>query len=337
MSATAAPIQYKNDSVAMPPKETYPKEAIRYVACLVDFIIASDKIQLASVGARSGGLRVGASDTEGCPTMFRTDYMIRRGCFTPLEPTAVVARSDERTIDNKWVGQRQALPGNDMMLLGDDSYREMGVVELTSLRKEPWGTNKAMDLNRHFFPEIDEWLSGVKAFPTLLAEYEEIVRNAQIATEEHQILQQELLNSARIGRQYMLNQIQANRARIEATKAIDMAGFTIGWQPRTRLFAEQLGITLENENEIKAVQTTVTNTESPEMISLKERELALKERELALLERQEQRATGENTPTAETIVPDAELCAAIKANGEQCTKVAVKDGRCQVPAHQLNG
>lgn len=328
MSLAVAPITYQNEAVAMPPKESYPKEAVRYVACLGDFIVPQDKIQLASVGARSGGLRVGASDTEGCPTMFRTDFMIRRGCFTPLEPTAIATRTDERNIDGKSIGQRQALPGDDMSLLSDDSHREMGIVEITPLRGEVWGTQKAINLNRHFFPDLDAWLNGTKQFPTLLKDYEEIVSTAVTDTDELYTIQQELLNGARVFRQYAQNQIDHNRARIEATKAIDMAGFTVGWQPRTRLFAEQLGVTLEDEREIKS--STVTTTDSEEMLDLRKKEIALKERELTLKEIE----LGVNQPVVvapepiEIITPVATVCGRPTAKGDCQRELKAGEDAC---------
>jgi hypothetical protein len=357
MSVATAPIEYKDVGRAMPPTETFPKEATRYVACLGDFITPSDKIQLASLGSRSGGLRLGASDTEGCPTMFRTDYIIRRGCFTPLEKTVITARTDERNINHKPIGEKQALPGNDIALIQDDGYREQGVVEITALRDKEWVTGAAMELNQHFFPDLVSWLKGDKPFPVLLEDYEAFINNARIDEDAHATTQQELLTAARMFRSYGLGQIATNRARIEATKSIDMAGFTIRWSDRTRLFAAQLGVTLEDEREMK--NTTVTNTDSVEMIDLKKRELELKERELALKERElgiaptqephatrtyevaETPATTDDVALAEALapvvdeIPLEERCTAVKADGEQCTKRAIKDGRCQVPAHQM--
>jgi len=333
MARPEAPIEYKNQGVTLEQPDKVAKELVRYVANLGDFIAPSDKVQLVSIGSRSGGLRIGHSDTEGAPTMWRTDYMIRRAAFTPLEPTVIVAGSGEMTRDHKPVGQRQAFPGDDAMLLTDDSFREMGVVELTALRGVLWAEEKAQELNRFFFPDFDLWMSGSVSFPKYLKVYEELIRKAECVTAEQFTTRTELLESARLFRAYALGQIQRNRARIEATKAIDMAGFTIGWSERTRLFAEQLEIPLESESDIKVVPMMQTaSTDSQEMIELKKRELALKERELDLLEKRDNR---ENPVVEEPVLelpvlsPSEEQCTAIKKDGEQCTKKAVNGTRCQ--------
>jgi len=334
MARPEAPIEYKNQGVTLEQPDKVAKELVRYVANLGDFIAPSDKVQLVSIGSRSGGLRIGHSATEGCPTMWRTDYMIRRAAFTPLEPTVITANADEMTRDHKWVGQRQVFPGDDATLLTDDSFREMGVVELSALRGVLWAEEKAQELNRFFFPDFDLWMSGVEAFPKYLRVYEELINSAPCMTAEQFTTQAELRESCRVFRAYANGQIQRNRARIEATKAIDMAGFTIGWSERTILFAEQLEITLEKESEIKVVPMAQTvSGESQEMIELKKRELALKERELDLLEKKDHR---ENPVVIEEPVlelpvlsPSEETCTAIKKDGEQCTKKAVNGTRCQ--------
>ena len=330
MAVAADRIEYLEREAFIPPPPDISPDAVRYVAGLGDFIEPRDKSQLRNIGARSGGLRIGDSDTEGAPTLWRTKYIIRRGAFTPLETTSVLAKGDEYTSDllkPKPITERMRYPAADILLLQDDEHLNQGIVEISALRGRPWADGSAKALNRHFFPKFADWLNG-EDFPKYLRIYEEMVREARIETDDHATTQTELLESARKFRVYALNQIEVNRARIQATRNVDMGGFSISWTGRARLFAEQLEIQLENEKDVAPAPQERADPqvldEQKRANDLKERELVLKERELAVLE-------GRAAPVVETV----ETCSAVTGKGERCQHTAVKDGRCGLPAHRL--
>jgi len=242
------------------------RDATRWVFSAGDFIEPLHKIQLKSLGVRSGGLRLGHSDTEGCPSMWRTNYVIRRGLFTPLETTATTVRATDappkagdmpRYIDNSVSIRgaaaqpvRSIYPADDLATLTSDSYREMGIVEIPVLAGVEWDAGVAQTLNKRFFPELDRWLSGEADFPTKLADYEDLIKALNPESETEMVAQEQMLESARQFRSYALNVIEYNRSRIEATRSIDMGGYSFHWSNRAKLFADQLGIALENERDI---------------------------------------------------------------------------------------
>lgn len=336
MAVAAEQITYKDQAAKLPPKPDVAIDTPRYVACLGDFIEAIDKVQLRSIGARSGGLRIGSSDTEGCPTMWRTDYLIRRGAFTPLEMTVIPAKDDEKIHGDKPkpVGERVKYPGSDITFVTDDEFRKQGVVEITALRGVLWASETPKALNLHFFPDLGLWLRGEKEFPKYLRIYEEMVRAAQIETDAHVTTQSELLESARAFRAYGLTQIEFNRQRILSTRNVDMGGFAISWSGRARLFAEQLEVKLEDENEI-APPTSSSPTDERHVAALEEANV-LKREELDILRG---KAHPSPVPPVEAapqpIVVSSTQCSATTNSGEQCQRTAVKDGRCALPAHRI--
>lgn len=279
----AAPIRYSERATQMPVDQDKVRlEANRYVFCLGDFLEPHDKRLV--VGGWAGGVWIGASEDNGAPTMWRTNHVINKAVFTPLEPIAIQPKADYRDRDGKQVLQREVLPGNDIVFVADESHREMGIVELTKLADKPF--SYAQEVNRKFFPDLKKWLAGETPIPTLLNDYRGIVSQVKAVTEEDIVTKSEILESARLFEVYAKDQIERNRQAIERSRKTDMGGFTIGWHQRTRLFARQIGITLEDDN----VYTQVTSggeavdPNKERELKLQEEANELKRRELELLE-----------------------------------------------------
>lgn len=290
-AAVNPPVKY-NESARQIPKDDgkVRLEATRYVFNLGDFIEPGDKRQLRTVGGWTGGLRVGPSQTEGAPTMWRSNYIINRACFTPLETVATTAGSDvnpkdlpsARTIGTDDLGApiivREVLPGNDILMLQDDTFREMGVVEITELSDKPFNLGESVKLNRVFFPELDNWLAGETEFPVLLNDYIDIVNRASITSDAEAITQEQILESARRFETYARKQIETNRQAIMRVRQTDMGGYTVGWSQRTRLFARQLDITLEDDNVYnQREKLTISGSGTIEDPAIKAKEIELQE------------------------------------------------------------
>lgn len=224
--------------------------------------------------------------------MWRSNFIINRACFTPLE---VVATKADAGIDTKaesrfpgvyQIGEdewlRQIYPGNDIQLLTDQSYREMGVVELSQLADTPFNLGTAQELNRKFFPELDNWLSGNEQspFPVLISDYVTMVERVNPTSDLEAITQSEILESAQRFTVYANNQIEANWQAIQRSRLTDMGGYGVKWKARTKLFAEQLGRTLEEDTSSQAIPV---DTKSEEL-KLQAEANELKRRELDLLE-----------------------------------------------------
>jgi hypothetical protein len=293
-TALNPPITYNTGTVPQVPVDDAKVrlEATRYVACIGDFIEPGDKRQLASAGGWSGGLKVGASETEGAPTMWRSNYIINRACFTPLEVVATKAKADiDVTPSSRFPGVyqvgedeflRQIVPGRDMAHLNDDSFRVMGVVELTELADVDFGLGKAQALNRLFFPDLDKWLAGQEDFPILISDYETLINKAQVKSDSEAITQDQLLESARRFTIYANNQIEMNYQQIQRSRLVDMGGYGVRWSKRTKLFADQLGRTLEDDIASKVQE--VASSDNADMIAVQRQANELKLRELELLE-----------------------------------------------------
>lgn len=359
MSIIVDPIPFNNEVVSIKPKHNVRKDAPRYVACLGDFMQPSDKQALRDLGTRSGGLRVGPSETEGCPTMWRTNFIIRRGCFTPLELTGVLTKLDEVDKDAKKnqlvingkdappLPSKNVFPSDDIGTLTDDSFRSMGVVELSKLIDVQWGESIAQKLNKHFFPEMKLWLDGVAEFPTLLKDYETLIRKAVIENDVHDTTQRELMESARVFRAYATRQIEQNRSRIMSTREKDMGGFSYQWEERTRLFAAQLSITLEKEDSIRPQEEAGPDRSREvaameEANTLKREELEMKREEIRFA--REGHAPPKVEPYVATMpVVEEEaaevttlLCDAPTGSGNPCKFKAVNNStRCHLAAHKL--
>lgn len=367
MSVIVEPIPFNNEVVSIKPKYDVRKDAPRYVICLGDFMEPRDKQALRDLGTRSGGLRIGPSETEGCPTMWRTNYLIRRGCFTPLELTGVLTRLDEVDKDAKKnqlvingkdappLPSKNVFPSDDIGTLTDDAFRAMGVVELSKLIDVQWGEGIAQKLNTHFFPDIKYWLDGTADFPTLLKDYENFVRSARIESETHETTQRELLESARVFRVYATRQIEQNRSRISSTRDKDMGGFSYQWEERTRLFAAQLGITLEQADTIRPKEEDAPDRSREikameEANELKRQELEMKREEIQLAREsrvppavepytaqmpsvEDEAAHQQEANPSLTLNPAC--CSAMTGKGVQCSNAAGDNGRCSLPAHKL--
>lgn len=178
--------------------------------------------------------------------MWRTNYYIYRATFTPLESRAINPKADMRDSNHNHVSLVEAFPGDDCSYLTDEHYRRMGVVELSQLRNELWHSGKPLDLNKLFFPEIEAWQAG-KEFPTLLSDYVTLVQKVRAESDTIAITKDEILRSASSFKEYALDQIEKNRQMLNQMRTKDTAGFTMGWNPRTRLFAEQVGVKLEDD------------------------------------------------------------------------------------------
>lgn len=295
----------------MPQDAGVDLRASRYVFCLGDFIEPGDKRQLRDIGGWMGGLRIAGSDTEGAPSMWRSHYIIYRATFTPLESIVIPAKADIRDerlvkkLGNEFV--MEVLPGQDMHLLGNESYRQQGVVEITALRDKIWNTGIAQDLNKIFFPDLEKWQSGTEDFPTLLSDYETIVEKVRPESDEIAQTRDQILESGRIFRAYASGQIEMNRQMVLQSRVKDMGGKTIRWSNRTRMFADQLGQTLEDDN-VQGREKIVIRGDGvirdPEVEALKTREIEaqeeanrLKKQELELKMKEYEEKAKEETKT----------------------------------------
>ncbi len=226
--------------------------------------------------------------------MWRSNYIINRACFTPLEVVATEAdagidkgQHDAKTRfpgvyqvdEDKWL--REILPGNDIQLLVDSSHREMGVVELSQLADTPFDLGTAQNLNRRFFPELDAWLSGNETtpFPVLISDYVTMVERVSPTSDLEAITKDEILESARRFTTYASNQIETNFQLIQQSRQGNMSGYSVKWSKRTKMFAEQLGRTLEEDI---ASQVIPVDTKSKEL-ELQEESNRLKREELEFL------------------------------------------------------
>jgi hypothetical protein len=288
MQTTTA--QYNETRLTMPEDDGVDRKAPRYVFTLGDFIEPGDKRQLRGVGGELGGLRVGLSPKEGTPTMWRTNGFIHRAHFVPLEITATVADSDHREGVRPLrdgISVYEVNPGGDAALLSEDSYKQQGVVELTALRNIAWAGGTAQALNKVFFPDLDGWREDPQGMPVLLSDYVSLVTKVDAQSDIIAQTKDEILESARAFAVYAKAQIEKNRQAIMRIRNTDAGGFTLGWQARTRLFAAQLGITLEDDNVFTQEQITVSGAGViREDTELKAREIAAQE-EANELKRQE--------------------------------------------------
>lgn len=332
-------LEFSKERHVIPPRDTVRRDIPRYVFCLGDFIPPNDKLQLDSVHAWAGGLRIGHSDTEGAPTMWQTKYVIYRGIFTPLEMTAIQSHADVKSRENQQnVGLINALPGDDMLMLSDDSHREMGIVEITALANSPFAEGRAEALNKHFFPELDKWRARESEFPALLSDWVTLIQQAKETSNVIRQTKAEMLTSAQVFESYAKRQIELNRQRIMQTRQNDTGGFTVAWSPRTRLFAAQLGIVLEEDNIYSQKQERIVVSPSGEVqdewrqreILAREEENRLRREELEL-RRAEAGLTVKTAPQAET----PSTCTATTTAGTPCKNEAVGEtGRCNIPAHK---
>jgi hypothetical protein len=290
MQAANQPISYDEAVLRVPEDEgKIREEANRYVFSIGDFIQPSDKRQIE--GGWAGGLKIGNSQVQGAPTMWRTKYIINRAVITPLETRAVtpIAGCDPE-VDKKVTKYgddeflRTIVPGRDMMYLTDEEFLKMGVVEISSLVDKDFSESRT--LNRHFFPELDKWLGGTAEMPVALEDYKTIIESASIENDIQAVTQEEMLRSVRQFETYATEQIEKNFQIIEWVRSSNMGGYTVGWSQRTRLFAQQLGVTLKDDRAYGG-STKVDlrpNDTVPADLKIREIEAQEKANELKLLE-----------------------------------------------------
>lgn len=273
------------------------REITRYAFCIGDHIEPTDKRQIA--GAGLGGLYVSTYPNEGCPTLRRSRGLILRGAVVPLELVAVPKRADQRAISGTAetyiagtpIRAQQIYPGDDMAFLLSDTFRESGVVEITPLEGKAWDTQLAQQVQKHFFPKWIEWYENPKDAPVLLSDWEDVIRsgrdNHNFDIELGAVIEQigdQMLESARLFRQNALNYIERNRQMILSRRSADTGGMYVGWQNKSRLYAKQLGIILEDENKL-ANEAPVNSDSTDKLIAALAEDRNIRKEELAELKR----------------------------------------------------
>lgn len=291
ITTEATPLTFDDNQTRLTEKVNINREKTRYVACLGNHLEAGDRRQLTNIGGWAGGIWVGHSEIEGCPTMKRTHHMILRGLFTPLEMRAIQRKADHRETEfNKesyldgpgippFTRGYTVYPGDDLGFLQSDRYQPMGVVELTGLMGVDWNSELRRSLQEFFFPQWKEWQQGVGEVPVLLSDWTDIVKNAQknARYESHELIAEQLLESARLFSVYALNQIERNRQAIQSMRSADHGGQYVGWHNKCRTYAEQLGITLEDEKTIAGI----ASPDNTGLIAEMRADRKLREQELA--------------------------------------------------------
>lgn len=266
----AQPQFYEETAVGLTTRQDPNKDKTRYVFSIGDHIPDDEKRQFESVNAFFGGMWVGHSEIAGAPTMRRTHYMLYRGAITPLETTAIPRKADHRPVERSQISYLEGknvppnIPGytvyagDDLNFLQNDNFRPMGVVELQPLRYKTWEQSNARQLQLLLFPRWNDWLMGAKA-PNLLDDWVNEVMQSFNRHPELRVFENDIFESQRLFRSYALNHIEQNRQVIMAKRNVDTGGMYIGWNNRSRLYAAQLGVTLEQEDQLRpAAQTTAT-------------------------------------------------------------------------------
>mgnify|MGYP001590867320 CR=1 FL=1 len=320
----SSPITYAEPDSKIQSRRDPNRHLTRYVFCIGDHIPPEDKIGLRSVGGWAGGVYVGHSEHGGCPTMKRTKYLILRGAIVPLETTPfpksnahrALAPNDEEYLQGSNTRAYTIYAGDSLNDLQAASYRAMGVVEITALSGQDWNTQEARNLQLHFFPQWGEWAKGKGKFPSLLSEWEDLIKDGQTraVTQAQYTTGEEMMESVRNFRTGALNHIERNRQLMNSTRNVNMGGFSIRWNPRSRLFAAQLGITLEDEVRIAEQNKISPNDEAlrREEMALKREEIELRRREVELRERDA--GVVRETPTAPLptiIAPEVPMAAEV--------------------------
>lgn len=261
----------------------------RYVMCIGDHIEPKDKASLESLGANIGGLRVGLTPTEGCPSLRRTNGIILRGAIVPMERVVLPKRADQRSSESNLetyiagtsIRGYTVYPGDDISYLLSDYYASTGVVEAEALKGIEWTTGAALDAQKHYFPEWLKWLEGKTAAPVLLSDWETFIRSG-INSATGPVIErigEQMIESARLFRQNALDHIERNRQLILSKRSADTGGFYVSWSAKSRLFAKQLGILLEDENVI-AADTAVKASDNTELIAAMAEDRKLRMEEL---------------------------------------------------------
>lgn len=241
----------------------------RYIFTLGDFIPSQDKRQLNSIGAWAGGMYLGTTEFK---TAFRTNHFLIRGALTPLEKRGWRATEDMATndqmrtsvvsINGVQVQDRfyEVLPGHELEDGMSAGMRDQGVVEITTLRGVEWDTNAPLEIQTAIFPDWDLWLSGEKPFPQYFRDWMEHLEAQQAQKQDELVYEtiSQMLESGRTFKVYAENIIGQNRKLVQA--GANPGGYSIGWQPLTRVFADQLQIELEPETQVKNIAQTQTDS-----------------------------------------------------------------------------
>lgn len=291
ISVEATPLNFEGNETRLTERTAPDRDKTRYVACIGNHLETTDAIQFNSVGGWAGGVWVGHSEIEGAPTMKRTHHMILRGLFTPLETRAVSKKADHRESE----GYRETYldgpgvpaftrgytvyAGDDLAYLQSERYRPMGVVEITPLFGVDWNAELRKSLQDFFFPQWAQWQSGEGTVPVLLDDWVGLVQEARRKAqyENHILISEQLSESARLFRIYANNQIERNRQAIQSMRSADHGGQYVGWHNKCRMYAEQLGIVLEDEKTLAPV--TSGNNDAIVLEMREERKLREKELE----------------------------------------------------------
>lgn len=293
------------------------RDKIRYVACLGNHLEPGDARQLNSNGGWAGGLWCGHSEIGGVPTMTRTHHMVLRGLFTPLETRAVMRKADHREqeahresyLDGPGIPPftrgYTVFAGDDLAYLQSDRYRPMGVVEISALFDAPWDSELRRNLQNHFFPQWMDWQRGVGEVPELLTDWEALVHDAKRRAQfqSHDIVAEELFESIRLFKNYAFDQIEKNRQIIQSMRMDNNGGQYVGWHNKTRLYAAQLGIVLEDEQSLAAASSDPKGLveEMRADRKLREKELDVQREQTAILLA---KLTGEEYVPAPKATPD---------------------------------
>lgn len=289
---TDSSLGYQNlDKVELYSKVNPNRDVPRYIFCMGDHIEAKDKISFNSL---IGGIWVGSSEVEGAPTMRRTNFMIHTCGIIPLETTAIgkkadhqaEKKSDEQLLIGKGVpaGTRgyTVYAGDTLAFLQSDRFRPLGVVELTHLAGKDWTLGIAEKFQRFYFPEWVSWKSGAKPFPTRLQDREAYVREAMAkagAGSPEASVGIEMLESSRLFSQFAQKYIERNRQVIMSNRSTNTGGFFFGWTEKSRLFAEQLGIKLEDEAGLRKEDSS--STSNPDLVEAMKADQELRREEMA--------------------------------------------------------
>jgi hypothetical protein len=290
---TAVAFEYQGDGPKVISRQDINRELSRYIFCIGDHIEPKDKRAFQSQAGHMGGIWISPNEFDGAPCLRRTNYMAIRAGICPLENVSLqkradhisASKSDEQFLSGKNVpaGARGYIryAGEDANFLGNNRFRDLGLVEIPTLVGVEWSTGLVRALNLHFFPDYDNWLQRREKIPVLISDMETLIqagmRGALNETQEQ--VGEAMLESATLFRSYASQQIEKNRQIIMSLRSKDTGGMVFGWTNKVRLFADQLGVKLEDESNLRG-----SDSSSTEVI-----ELMKADQELRLQEIVEQR------------------------------------------------
>lgn len=281
---------YNDSATGLSTKTEVNRDKTRYVLVLGDHVEDDDKLGFKSLGAHFGGLWVGPSETEGAPTMKRTNYFMYRGGIIPLETTAIPRKADHREVERRnesfLVGENvppgtrgyTVYAGDTLNYLQNDYYKPLGIVELKGLQFLSWQQSNAKSLQTLLFPKWFSWLQGVKAPVTMDDWMQEVLEAFNKTPDLQTLLGEDILEANRRGRVWMKNHIERNRQAILSKRGADTGGFFVPWNGKSRLYARQLNETLENEGDLN--QNRTQSAGDPRILQEMQAERKLRHEEL---------------------------------------------------------